>query len=453
VGAVWARTFVGASAKRRKRNGRFTAPLHWSRVLRSAALPGSTRPCEHGPMADKFMPLVKGATTSRSPDVSSLRNQLDRGTYYVPDYQRDSEQWDVPKRSLFIESLINNMTIPPLIVYPEDNPSTGLERNQVIDGQQRLTTIQDFVKGRFSLAGENDVEYAENVGPVIQGKAFTDLAAEIRDQILAYTVNIIVLPKNLDLHLRLEIFRRINEGGVPLSAHDLRLASFGDSDRVYFIRLAGVFDVNREGSARMVKAAKEKYGLDYPWKLSGPWKSWWEDTAQATGQGASQMFLYYVVARDRAAIQTLLESPKTQHGLGIKYDKTTVSVLDLYCAQAQAEREASASKIVGDLEKLRSWFYDFELWFNAIKSSKIPRVPVNSSTKLAFFIAAACNYWKAPADVPESQWELIQVFLTKGPTEIQKSLQMEFSQTRGKWPGQKKQIEQTFAICEKIAKT
>jgi hypothetical protein len=29
---------------------------------------------------------------------------------------------------------------------------------------------------------------------------------------------------------------------------------------------------------------------------------------------------------------------------------------------------------------------------------------------------------------------------------------MEFSGTRGKWPGQKRQIEQTFGICKKIAK-
>jgi len=245
----------------------------------------------------KFIPLVKGATTSRSPDVSTLLNQLERGTYYVPDYQRDSEQWDIPKRSMFIESLINNMTIPPLIVHPEDDPSTGLERNQIIDGQQRITTVRDFVKGRFALATEAEVEYAENVGPLIQGMKFEKLAPEIRNQIEGYTVNLIVLPKNLDLNLRLEIFRRINEGGVPLSPHDLRLATFGESDRVYFIRLAGVFDSTREGSARMILAGREKHKLEHPWKNSAVWKSWWDDSAHAGGQSPSQMFLYYVIAR------------------------------------------------------------------------------------------------------------------------------------------------------------
>ena len=91
-------------------------------------------------------------------------DQLGDGTYYIPDYQRDSSQWDVPKKSLFIESLINNLTIPPLILYPEDDPITATERRQVVDGQQRLTTIGDFLRDGFALSPESDVEYAENVG-------------------------------------------------------------------------------------------------------------------------------------------------------------------------------------------------------------------------------------------------------------------------------------------------
>lgn len=182
-----------------------------------------------------------------------------------------------------------------MIVYPEDDPKTGRERRQVVDGQQRLTTIRDFLHGGFALAPESDVEYAENVGPLIQGKKFSELDPEICQQIEGYTLNFIVLPKNLDLKLRLEIFRRINEGGVPLSAHDLRLATFGESKNVYFIRLAGVFDSARDGSNRMIVAGKEKFGLEYPWQNPSAWKAWWTDTTHASGQAPSQMFLYYVL--------------------------------------------------------------------------------------------------------------------------------------------------------------
>jgi hypothetical protein len=175
-----------------------------------------------------FSPRVRGATTAQSPNVRSVMDCLNDATYYVPEYQRDSSQWDIPKKSLFIESLINNLTVPPLIAYPEDDSDTRTERWQIVDGQQRITTIKEFIDNEFALAKEDQVEYAENVAPIIQGKRFADLPGEMQKQIERYTLNFILLPKNLQLQMRLEIFRRINEGGVPLSAHDLRLPPCGN---------------------------------------------------------------------------------------------------------------------------------------------------------------------------------------------------------------------------------
>ena len=403
--------------------------------------------------AAAFVPRVRGATNTQSPNVESLIGQIDDGSYYVPDYQRDSSQWDLPKKSLFIDSLINNMTIPPLIVYPETDKDTGAERHQIVDGQQRLTTIRDYLKGTFALSPETDVEYADNVGPIIQGKKFGELPDAIQKQIKRYVVNIIILPKDLELSLRLEIFRRINEAGVPLSPHDLRLAVFGQSDRVYLIRLAGVFDPDREGARRMIDAAKERYALDYPWKNVSSWTTWWQDSAHAVGQAPSQMFLYYVIARDLKNVDSLLDSVKTQDSLGVRYDKTTISVLDLYTAQLQSESlNGDAPKLLSDLATLKTWFSEFELWFNAIKTAKVPAIGTNSGTKIALFIAAAVVACGNPSKVRENQWGLVQVFLTQGPTKIEEAVGISYPITKGKWPGQRSQIVKTGDVCQTIAK-
>jgi hypothetical protein len=403
--------------------------------------------------AAPFLPRVKGKTTSVSPDVSSLMSQMDDQTYYVPDYQRDSSQWDAAKKSLFIDSLINNMTIPPLIVYPETDPKSGVERNQIVDGQQRLSTIRDFLKGVFALESETEVEYADNVGAIIQGKRFDELPESMRKQISRYTLNIIVLPKDLDLGLRLEIFRRINEAGTPLSSHDLRLAIFGRSDRVYFIRLAGVFDQSREGASRMIKAGKENFGIDYPWEKPDAWKTWWLDKAQSAGQVPSQMFMYYVMARDIGNVDKLIASDRLQEKLGIKYDRTTISVLDLYAAQLQLEALAGdAPKMLADLDTLKKWFTDFELWFNQIKEAKVATISPNSATKIALFIAAAAQVWGTPDRVTDRQWEAIEVLLTNGPGGIKTKLGFDYPITKGKWPGQKTQIDKTVEVCREIAK-
>lgn len=400
-----------------------------------------------------FFPLVRGATTAQSPNVRSVMDCLEDATYYVPEYQRDSSQWDIPKKSLFIESLINNLTVPPLIACPEDDENSEKERWQIVDGQQRITTIKEFLQDEFHLATEDIVEYAENVGPLIQGKKFSELSKNIRNQIERYTINFIILPKNLPLAMRLEIFRRINEGGVPLSAHDLRLATFGESPRVVFIRLAGIFNPKREGSRRMIDAAKKKYAINYPWKNHSAWNNWWDNKAQSGGQEASQMYLYYVIARNIKEVGELINSKQIQTAIKLKYDRTNTSVLDLYCAQLQYEELPNKAQFLVNIKTLHKWFVDFELWFNTIKEKKIPSIPLQSSTKIAFFIAAATSTWESPKKVTESEWEQIQIILTKGPGQIKDQLGIELPIPRGKWPGQETLIDAILQACQKIAKS
>ena len=202
----------------------------------------------------------------------------------------------------------------------------------------------------------------------------------------------------------------------------------------------------------MLAAAEAKYGLKYPWKDHEPWGLWWSDSRQSIGQSPSEMFLYYVIARDLKGLDKLLESERAQQALGLKYDKTTASVLDLYCAQLQREhRDVRAPKLLATLETMQGWFDDFELWFNDIKTARM-RIALNSSRKIAFFIAAAKETWKNPNDVSEREWELIQVFLTEGPTKIRDALGLEYPIVKGKWPGQREQIERTYDICKSIQK-
>jgi hypothetical protein len=398
--------------------------------------------------ATSFTPLVRGTTNTQSINIDSFTTQFEDRTYFVPDYQRDSSQWDTAKKSLFIESLINNITVPPLIAYP-DSP----DRHEIVDGQQRVTTIRDCLTGQFALAPEDETEYRDNVGPLIQSKRFAELPDALQKQIKRYILNIVILPPGLELGLRLEIFRRINEAGEPLSPQDLRLAVFGQSKRVYLIRLAGIYDKEREGSKRMIEAAGEKHDLKFPWKDSSAWAQWWAESAHAIGQAPSQMFLYYVICRDLKNLQTLLDSEQAQRNLQVKYDRSTVSVLDIYTAQLQQEdQHPSTAKILADVDTVHKWFADFERWFNEIKTANVPRIAPNSATKIALFIAAAVEVWKTPNKLTEDQWELVQVLLTQGPGKINEAIGLPYPIAKGKWPGQKKQIEATLDICRAIRK-
>lgn len=58
------------------------------------------------------IPLVQRKTRAESTNVETIVGRLQSGRIVIPDYQRDAEQWDIRKESLFIESLLNNLTIP-----------------------------------------------------------------------------------------------------------------------------------------------------------------------------------------------------------------------------------------------------------------------------------------------------------------------------------------------------
>ncbi|MDE5073126.1 MAG: hypothetical protein O4861_13665 [Trichodesmium sp. St16_bin4-tuft] len=63
-------------------------------------------------MTNSFSPLVQDTTKAQNESIRTIVGKLDDKEVYIPGYQRDSEQWDDRKQSLFIESLLNNLTIP-----------------------------------------------------------------------------------------------------------------------------------------------------------------------------------------------------------------------------------------------------------------------------------------------------------------------------------------------------
>ena len=76
----------------------------------------------------------------------------------IPEYQRDADQWDDIKKTCSIESILNRLTVPAFYFAPnEADPQVS----DVIDGQQRLTTLKAFHENEFSLS-KDDCPYYEN---------------------------------------------------------------------------------------------------------------------------------------------------------------------------------------------------------------------------------------------------------------------------------------------------
>lgn len=135
-----------------------------------------------------------------------------------PEFQRkykwDKDGWE--RSSKFIESCL--MRIPlPSCYFAEDE--TGM--HEVIDGVQRLTTIQKFFNDEFRLEGMTTFKELE-------GKTFSELG-KYKSELEATTIRCIILRKENPKFLITEIFSRLNQGAVQLSAQEIRHALFPGS--------------------------------------------------------------------------------------------------------------------------------------------------------------------------------------------------------------------------------
>lgn len=132
-----------------------------------------------------------------------------------PDFQRkykwDKEGWE--RASRFIESCLMRIPLPACYFAEKEDGS-----HLVIDGVQRLTTIEKFFNDEFALEGLTSFEELE-------GKKFSELGG-YRAELEATTIRCIILRKENPEYLIQEIFSRLNQGAVKLSDQEIRHAIY-----------------------------------------------------------------------------------------------------------------------------------------------------------------------------------------------------------------------------------
>jgi hypothetical protein len=148
--------------------------------------------------------------TPYDPPVKTLVQEIQEKDLNVrPSFQRYAV-WDVGRQSKFVESLLLNIPIPTLF-FAEDDDKTKV----VVDGQQRLLAIKEFLEDRYALSG------LEVLAP-LNGKRFHELTGRQQRLLRNRTVRCLVISARSDSEIRFQVFERLNQGGIPLNAQEVR---------------------------------------------------------------------------------------------------------------------------------------------------------------------------------------------------------------------------------------
>ncbi len=163
-------------------------------------------------------------------DSTVMLMYLERERIFLdPPYQRASEVWDLYKKQLLIDSLLNGFDIPKLYFHEYEKAELHdgrLCKYAIIDGKQRLSAIWEFMNGDFALSG--DIEYMRDNKVKLAGLKYDDLSREhptIQARLTGRSLTIVTIRTD-DTDIIDDMFSRLNEA-VPLNAAEKRNAFGG----------------------------------------------------------------------------------------------------------------------------------------------------------------------------------------------------------------------------------
>lgn len=165
-------------------------------------------------------------------DVDGLVKRLNRKDIIVPEFQR-AFIWTNAEKSRFLESLILGLPIPSIFLATD--PIT--KQMSIIDGQQRLLSLQSYYRGDFALTGKSiQDDLRGKYYPQEDKKRKSILSPEDKRSLDNATLHAVVIKQREATEATggytdelIQIFRRLNTSGRPLNAQEIRACIFPGS--------------------------------------------------------------------------------------------------------------------------------------------------------------------------------------------------------------------------------
>lgn len=135
------------------------------------------------------------------------------------DYQRRFVWTDKDQINL-IETILLGYSIPEIYIHKKStNPESGDTTYEIVDGQQRITSLFRYINGEFAL-NKSDMAIK------FKNKAFKDLDNEDKGAVWKYPFSVRVIEEEVTEEDIRQLFLRLNATDKSLNPQELRNASF-----------------------------------------------------------------------------------------------------------------------------------------------------------------------------------------------------------------------------------
>lgn len=175
---------------------------------------------------------------------------------FIPFYQRKFV-WKQDRQSKFIESILLGLPIPPMYFAEMDEGVL-----EVIDGSQRIRTIDAFLKDSLKLKGLKRLE-------ALNGLSFNDFSSSRKRKINNVSMRAVVVTdiEKDTMSIRHEIFERLNTGGEMLKKMEVKKGASEGEFIVFIYKNCAentVFnDLSQFNTLDELRAYKEEFLVKY----------------------------------------------------------------------------------------------------------------------------------------------------------------------------------------------
>jgi uncharacterized protein DUF262 len=150
-------------------------------------------------------------------DVGTIKQLHEAGQLVLAtEFQRNAV-WPTAAKAYLLDTVLSDRPIPYLYFRRAVSAQTGRSQYEVIDGQQRIRALLEFLDDGFALNESKDKSY--------KGRYFSQLTESQRAKVLSYDLYVEELTGYSDEDIE-DMFVRMNRFVVKLSPQEIRHARF-----------------------------------------------------------------------------------------------------------------------------------------------------------------------------------------------------------------------------------